>query len=167
MSGFEEAKERRSHAGADCEIEIYDHTARPSWRPPASPRLRLNRLDFRGRVVFVTGAAAIRGASGAAPARRADARRVRRGPSAAGAARGRVRDDAHRGELQRRAQLQRVLVPAPRQPGDGVNDGQERILQLFNYEALTRPRYAYVVSLQAMGPLMIRFVIASPPRVQT
>jgi hypothetical protein len=46
MSGFEEAKERRSHAGADCEIEIYDHTARPSWRPPASPRLRLNRLGI-------------------------------------------------------------------------------------------------------------------------
>jgi hypothetical protein len=32
------------------------------------------------------------------------------------------------------------------------------LLELFNGEALMRPRYADVIYLFAMGPLMIRFV---------
>lgn len=37
-------------AGGGCEIEVFDHTARPSWSPPASPRLRLHKLGIRAAV---------------------------------------------------------------------------------------------------------------------
>lgn len=46
LFGFEEAMLRRTPRDSACEIEVFDHTAQPTWTPPNSPRVRLHRLGI-------------------------------------------------------------------------------------------------------------------------